>query len=132
EMYVTSPLEAAVQGVRDVRKVNSTSRDGTASLRVELEKDANVQLTRLAILERLAILQKEFPPAVGRPQVSNYVPDELVEAPLLQIMMTGPYTAGTLQKMLLETVTPRLSAVSGVAGISRPLGGTDIGIGISY
>ncbi len=132
EMYVTSPLEAAIQGVRDVRKVNSTSRDGNASLRVELEKDANVQLTRLAILERLALLQKELPANVTRPTVSPYVPDELVEAPLLQIMMTGPYTAGTLQKMLIETVTPRLSAVSGVAGISPPRGGTDIGIGISY
>lgn len=132
EMYVASPIEAAIQGVRDVRKVNSTSRDGVASLTVELEKDANVQLTRLAILERLAILQKEFPPSVGRPQVSNYVPDELVEAPLLSIMMTGPYTPGTLQKVLIEQVTPRLAAVEGVAGISAPRGGTDIGIGISY
>lgn len=132
EMYVTSPIEAAIQSVRDVRKVNSQSRDGQASLTVELEKDANVQLTRLAILERLALLQKEFPPSVGRPQVANYIPDELVEAPLLTVMMTGPYTAGTLQKMLVLTVTPRLSAVPGVAGISPPRGGTDIGIGISY
>src|SRR5262245_62071381 len=45
EMYIASPLEAAIQGVRDVRKVNSQSRDGRADLRVELEKDANVQLT---------------------------------------------------------------------------------------
>ncbi len=132
EMYVTSPLEAAIQGVRGVRTVGSTSRDGFASLTVELEKNANVQLTRLAILERISVLQKEFPPAVSRPMVSNYVPDALQEAPLLQITMTGPYTSGTLQKMLVETVTPRLSAVQGVSGISRPYGGTDIGIGISY
>src|SRR5512140_2779936 len=103
EMYVTSPLEAAIQGVRGVRTVGSTSRDGFASLTVELEKNANVQLTRLAILERIAVLQKEFPPAVSRPVVSNYVPDALQEAPLLQITMTGPYTPGTLQKMLVET-----------------------------
>jgi HAE1 family hydrophobic/amphiphilic exporter-1 len=132
EMYVASPLEAAVQGVRDVRTVNSTSRDGSASLTVELEKDANVQLTRLAILERIQVLQKEFPPGVSRPSVSNYVPDALAEAPLMQITMTGPYTAGTLQKLLVETISPRLSAVQGVAAISPPYGGTDIGIGISY
>jgi multidrug efflux pump len=41
EMYVASPIEAAIQGVRDVRKVNSNSRDGFATLTVELEKDAS-------------------------------------------------------------------------------------------
>jgi multidrug efflux pump subunit AcrB len=28
EMYISSPIEAAVQGVRGVRKTNSDSRDG--------------------------------------------------------------------------------------------------------
>ncbi|HYV95982.1 MAG TPA: efflux RND transporter permease subunit [Gemmatimonadaceae bacterium] len=131
EMYVTAPLEAAVQGVRDVRTVNSMSRDGQSSLTVELEKDANVQLTRLSILERLQVLQKDLPFGVV-PRVANYVPDALAEAPLMQILMAGPYTAGTLQKMLTETVSPRLSAVPGVAAVSPPYGGTDIGIGVSY
>ncbi|MGH7634477.1 MAG: efflux RND transporter permease subunit, partial [Gemmatimonadaceae bacterium] len=132
EMYVTSPLEAAVRGVRGVRTVSSTSYDGGASLTVGLQTDASVQLTRLAILERLAVLQQVFPPGVSRPFVSNYVPTALQEAPLLTIAITGPYTAGALQKMLVDVVTPRLATVPGVAGVSAPSGGTDIGIGISY
>ena len=37
ETYLTSPIEAAVQGVRGVRRVNSTSNDGRASLTIDLE-----------------------------------------------------------------------------------------------
>ena len=61
ETYITSPLEAAVQGVRGVKKVSSESGEGSSDLTIDLEPDANVQLTRLAILERLELLRKDLP-----------------------------------------------------------------------
>lgn len=67
ETYVTSPLESAVQGVRGVRRVDSNSSDGSASLSVMLEPTADVQLTRLAILERLELLRSQFPAGVTSP-----------------------------------------------------------------
>src|SRR6187399_701379 len=60
ETYLTSPIEAAVQGVRGVKRVNSTSNDGSANLRIDLEANADVQMTRLAILERLELLRSEW------------------------------------------------------------------------
>jgi hydrophobic/amphiphilic exporter-1 (mainly G- bacteria), HAE1 family len=131
EMYVTAPIEAAIQGVRDVRRVTSRSNDGSTQIQVELDPAANVQLARLAILERLELLRGEFPPGAGRPAVSNYVPEGLEEAPLMQVRITGPYTPGALQKMLVDVVEPRLSAVPGVAGIGRGLG-VEIGVSVSY
>ena len=77
ETYVTSPIEAAIQGVRGVRRTSSQSRDETSSLTVELEPKADVQLARLGILERLELLRPEFPPGAGAPTVSNYVPENL-------------------------------------------------------
>ena len=53
ETYLTSPIEAAVQGVRGVKKISSVSSDGGTNLTIELEPKADVQMTRLAILERL-------------------------------------------------------------------------------
>ncbi len=131
EMYMTAPIEGAIQGVRDVRRVSSTSSDGSTQIQVELEPKANVQLTRLAILERLELLRPEFPPGASRPFVSNYVPEGLEEAPLMSVRITGPYTPGTLQKMLVEFVEPRLSAVPGVAGVSRGAG-VEIGVSVSF
>ena len=99
ETYVTSPIEAAIQGVRGVRRTSSQSSDETSSLTVELEPKADVQLARLAILERLELLRPEFPPGVVAPTVSNYVPENLEEQPLLLFTVSGPYTPGTLQKL---------------------------------
>ncbi len=131
EAAVTSPLEAAVQGVRGVRRVSSTSSDDQALLTVELEPRADVQLARLAILERLELLQDELPPGVQPPAVSNYVPEGLEEAPLLALLLTGPYTSGALQQLLEERVRPRLSAVPGVAGVVVR-GGASRGVAVTY
>jgi hydrophobic/amphiphilic exporter-1 (mainly G- bacteria), HAE1 family len=131
ETYITSPIEAAIQGVRGVRRTSSQSRDETSSLTVELEPKADVQLARLGILERLELLRPEFPPGAGAPSVSNYVPENLEEQPLLLFTVAGPYTPGTLQKLANESVNPRLSSVSGVSGISVQ-GGTDLGVSVSY
>ena len=131
EAYVTAPLEGAVQGVRGVKRVNSTSRDGTSSLTVELEPQADVQMARLGILERLELLRKELPPGVTQPSVSNFVPEGLEEAPLLSLIITGPYTPGALQRTLNERVKPRLANVPGVAGVTSR-GGTTFGVAVSY
>ena len=131
ETYLTSPVEAAIQGVRGVRRTSSQSRDEVSSLTIELEPKTDVQLARLGILERLELLRPEFPPGATAPTVSNYVPENLEEQPLIVFTVSGPYTPGTLQKLANEKVNPRLSAVAGVAGTGVQ-GGTELGVSVSY
>jgi hydrophobic/amphiphilic exporter-1 (mainly G- bacteria), HAE1 family len=131
EMYISSPVEAAAQGVRGVRRTSSESRDGSSRLTIELDPKANVQLTRLAILERLELLRGEFPLGATQPVVGNLVPEALQEPPLLRVLLAGPYTAGALQRIANEVMNPRLSAVSGVSGVSVG-GGTVFGASVSY
>lgn len=131
EMYVTSPIESLVQGVRGVRKTSSESLDNRMSITVELDPKTDVQLARLGILERLELLRGEFPPGVSRPTVSNYTPEGLEEPVLLQVQVSGPYTPGALKKMLDDQATPRLAAVPGVSSVSAR-GGSDIGVALAY
>lgn len=131
EMYLSSPIEAAAQGVRGVRKTSSESRDGFSRLTIELDPNANVQLTRLAILERLELLRKDIPLGATAPQVGNLVPEELEEPPLLRVLLSGPYTPGALQRIADDVFTPRLSAVNGVSAVSVN-GGTEFGASVSY
>lgn len=131
EMYVASPIESAIQGVRGVRKTRSSSNEGRASITAELDPRTEVQIARLSILERLEILAPEFPRGVSRPTVRNFVPTDLQEPTLFTLTVTGPYTAGALQKLADEMLSPRLSAVAGVAGVSA-FGGTDFSVSVSY
>ncbi|MBA3853580.1 MAG: hypothetical protein C0503_04140, partial [Gemmatimonas sp.] len=131
EMYISSPVEAAAQAVRGVRRTNSESRDGVSRITVELDPKANVQMTRLAILERLELLRGEFPLGVTQPVVGNLVPEALQEPPLLRVLLNGPYTPGALQRIADEVLNPRLSAVGGVSAVSVQ-GGTEFGASVSY
>lgn len=131
EMYISSPVEAAVQGVRGVRRTSSTSQDGTSQITVELDPQANVQLTRLSILERLELLRGDFPLGASQPIVGNLVPEALEEPPLLRVLLNGPYTPGALQRVATDLLTPRLSAVNGVSAVSVR-GGTEFGASVAY
>jgi len=131
EMYLTAPVEAAAQAVRGVKKTSSESREGFASLEVELEPDANVQMARLGILERLELLRPEFPPGTTPATVTNFVPEELDELPLLEYTLSGPYTPGALERIARERILPRVSAIPGVA-VGEPTGGADLGVSVSY
>ncbi len=131
EMYLTSPIEAAVQSVRGVRKTSSESSEGEASIRADLDPDTDVQLARLGILERIEVLRPEFPPGAESPQVQNFVPDELEEEPLLLFGVTGPYTPGALSRTVREKVEPQISAVPGVAR-ARATNVAQIGVAVTY
>ncbi|HET9294626.1 MAG TPA: efflux RND transporter permease subunit, partial [Gemmatimonadales bacterium] len=131
ETYLTAPIEAAVQVVRGVRKTSSESREGESVLTIELEPDADVRMARLGILERLELLRPELPIGAIAPTVENWVPEDLSERPLLRYTVSGPYTAGTLSRIAREEITPRLSAVPGVAGI-QARGGAELGVSVSY
>ena len=132
ETYITSPIEAAVQGVRGVKKTSSTSSDRNGvRITVELEPAADVQLVRLAINERMELLRKDFPTGISGPSVTNYLPEELQEEPLLHYSMAGPYTPGTLTRIAREQIQPRLSTVPGVSNVWS-YGSAETGVSVAY
>ena len=131
ESYLTAPMEAAIQGVRGVKRTSSESSEGRSSLKVELELAADVRMARLGILERLELLRTDFPAGSTAPTVTNYVPEELNEEPLLWYTISGPYTPGSLERIANERIVPRLSSVRGVAGVMAT-GGAELGVSVAY
>jgi HAE1 family hydrophobic/amphiphilic exporter-1 len=131
EAYLTSPMESAIQPVRGVRKISSESSDRGSQLTIELDPGADVMLTRLAILERLELIRPDFPLGTLPPTVSNFVPEELNEQPLLTYSVAGPYTPGALSRIVEEEIAPRISTLPGVAGV-QTRGIAETGVSVSY
>ena len=131
ESYLTSPLESAIQAVRDVKKVSSESGDGRTRITIDLEEKANIQMARLGILERIELLRSELPDGATSPFVGNYVPEELSEQSLLEYTVYGPYTPATLVKLVEEQIKPRISAVEGVAGVNAS-SAAEIRVSVTY
>ncbi|MEK6689498.1 MAG: efflux RND transporter permease subunit, partial [Gemmatimonadota bacterium] len=131
ESYLTSPIESAIQPVRGVRKTSSESGDRGSQITVELDPEVDVSMTRLAILERLELFRPELPLGVAPPRVSNFVPDDLEEQPLLEYTVSGPYTPGTLTRLVEDEIRPRLATVPGVSGVES-FGLAETGVSVVY
>ncbi|HEX7242212.1 MAG TPA: efflux RND transporter permease subunit [Longimicrobiaceae bacterium] len=124
EAFLTSPLEAAIQLVRGVESVSSTSEErsgvGTATIEVEFARGTDMDFVRLELSERLAALDEDLPDGAARPTVATYVPEEFQEQnrPFLRYTVTGPYTVEALRQHVDEIVSPELRQVDGVAEVS--------------
>ena len=124
EAFLTSPLEAALQQVRGVEKIESESSEedgvGTARIRVEFGRHTDMEFARLELSERLAALENELPAAVRGPYVQQYVPDEFQtqDMPFLSYTITGPYTLEALRAYVDEVIAPTLLQLDGVAEVT--------------
>lgn len=130
EAFLTSPIEAAVQQVRGVAKVESVSEErngaGSSTVNVEFARGTDMDFVRLDLSERLAALEEELPAGARRPQVEAYIPAEFQKQrkPFLLYTITGPYTVEALRQHVDDDLAPDLRQLAGVADV-RAWGGRD-------
>lgn len=120
ESTAAIPIETALSGLPDVRRVRSTSTLGVAQVTVEFEPDADYARARQLVAERLA--QVELPAGTEPPLLSsltgrlNEIFEITIEAE------PGAADLMTLRDLAEHEVKNRLLAVPGVAAVER-LGG---------
>lgn len=126
EAFLTSPIEAAVQQVRGVEKVTSTSQEERGVIEVQFGREADMDFVRLELSEQLAALDENLPEGALRPLVEPYVPEEFQSQsrPFLSYTLTGPFTPEALRTLLTEQIVPELRQVEGVADV-QGYGGRD-------
>lgn len=122
ETAIAIPMEVALTGLPDVRRVRSNSQLGVASTTIEFEPDADYYRSRQLVAERVAQVTTELPPGTDTPLVSSLTGrlNEVFE-------FTLEAEPGVMDQMSLRDlaefeVKNRLLAVPGVAAVER-LGG---------
>jgi len=128
EAQLTAPIEATVQQVRGVEWISSESFEqrgtGTARIDVAFDRSTDMDFAWLGLSERLATIEEQLPPGVGRVTIDPYVPEvfEQQSQPFLLYTFAGPYTHEALRRHLNDVVAPELAEVDGVA-LVRVFGG---------
>ena len=120
EAFATSPIESAIQQVKGVERVVSTTSEGQASIVVEFAREADMDFARLDLSERLASLEEELPPALSMIRVQPYVPQEFEDQasrPFLSYTLTGPFLIEALRVHLDDVVVPELLKIRGVSDV---------------
>ncbi|HET9451869.1 MAG TPA: efflux RND transporter permease subunit, partial [Aggregicoccus sp.] len=122
ETAVAIPLEAALSGLPQVRRIRSTSQLGVSTVTVEFEPDADYFRSRQYVAERVAQAASELPPGTDAPLVSSLTGrlNEIFEFTLEA--KEGVADLMALRDLAEFEVKNRLLAVPGVAGVER-LGG---------
>lgn len=122
ETGIAIPMEAALAGLPDVKRIRSNSQLGVTQVTIEFEPDADYYRSRQFVAERVGQAATQLPPGTDAPLISSLTGrlNEIFEFTL----EAEPGTADlmTLRDVAEFDVRNRLLAIPGVATVER-LGG---------
>ncbi len=122
ETGIAIPMETALAGLPDVRRIRSTSQLGVAQVTVEFEASADYRVARQLVAERMSQVSSQLPPGTDAPLLSSLTGrlNEILEFTLEA--RPGRADLMGLRDLAEFEVKNRLLAVPGVAAVER-LGG---------
>ncbi|WP_321285859.1 efflux RND transporter permease subunit [uncultured Sunxiuqinia sp.] len=116
ERLVTFPIETAVNGATNIRRVRSSSAMGFSIVWVEFDWDMDIYDARQIVSEKLATVADAMPVGVGSPTLA---PQSSIMGEIMMIALTADETSAMDLRTLADwNIRPRLLSVGGVAQVA--------------
>ena len=116
ERIVSFPIETALNGATDVRRVRSSSTTGFSIVWVEFDWGTDEYRARQIVSEKLALASEQFPENVGNPTLG---PQSSVLGEVMFVGLTADSTSMLeLREIADWVIRPRLLSTGGVAQVA--------------
>ncbi|WP_372754375.1 efflux RND transporter permease subunit [Labilibaculum sp.] len=115
EKLVSFPIETAVNGATNVRRLRSSSSAGFSIVWIEFEWGTDIYKARQIVSEKLLTVSEQLPEGAGNP---NLAPQSSIMGEVLMIgLQSDSISPMELRTLADWTIRPQLLAINGVAQI---------------
>jgi len=115
EELVTRPIEQAVSAVAGLERVESTSSEGSAMVRLNFVWGSDLSEAADDVRTRIDRVRGRLPEDAEPPIIFKF---DSTAMPIMGIGVEGDYDAVTLRELAQNDLSPRLERVAGVAAVT--------------
>ena len=115
ENTVTKELEDAVSSMENVDKITASSYEGLAVIVVQLQNEADVDLSLQEAQRKINAVLANLPEDVKTPSLVKFSLDDL---PIMRLGVTANMNATELYGLVEQRIQPNLAKIPGVAQIN--------------
>lgn len=125
EAHLTSPIEAELAAIPGIKKISSTSSEGSSLISLEFHPGTDIEFARVEINEKLSSLKNTLPDGVSALRVTQYIPKDFQDLQgFITYSVSANRSANEIRKYLIDNVLYKLKNLDGISDVEIN-GGSD-------
>jgi multidrug efflux pump subunit AcrB len=113
ENTITNEIEQKLTGLKGVKEITSTSKEGMSTIVVEFDSDVDIDVALQRVKDKVDLAKPELPKNTDEPVDPSVTELSFSEFPIIRISLSGPISPVRL-KAIAEELEDGIEAVPGV------------------
>ncbi|MBW6500648.1 MAG: efflux RND transporter permease subunit [Bacteroidales bacterium] len=118
EQEVTSVLEGVLGTVTGVKKISSTTNNGSGRITVEFDRNTDLRAKRFEVASLIRESRKRLPDRVSYPVISMNMPSNETGTTILSLQVNGNASSSYIYTLAEEMIKPAIAVIEGVYSVN--------------